>query len=226
MKFVNSGDNPKNFHFKLDFLLGFSFSFQLLPPDLPLYLEQHGGGRETVGTHRMAVGILGAEVQLEPFSRVGIYLHYQERKHFSTSNLSLQKNPLNFPLNHAPCPINLQTKTLSLSSLSDHHLLSTGHQARASLYTPENHRFSHSYLRHCPPITVYLIPLPEPYSNPNTYLTGSPTASAELDHPPLLSTLDPLPRAPFIYDKYLHHPPPPTSEVNISLYPSPSASLG
>lgn len=75
LKFVNSGDNPKNLHLKLDFWLGLFLGVQLLlllgPPPHP---EQHGGGGEAVGTHGVAVGVLGAEIQLQPFGRVGVDL--------------------------------------------------------------------------------------------------------------------------------------------------------
>lgn len=75
LKFVNSGDSPNNFHFKLDFRLDFFSAVQLLlflgPP---LDLEQHGGGGEAIGADGMAVRVLGAEIQLQPFGRVCIDL--------------------------------------------------------------------------------------------------------------------------------------------------------
>lgn len=75
LKFVNSGDSPKNFHFKPDFWLDLFFGVQLLfllgPP---FHLEQHGGGGEAIGTYGMAVRVLGAKIQLQPFGRVRINL--------------------------------------------------------------------------------------------------------------------------------------------------------
>lgn len=75
LKLVNRGDNPKNLHLKLGFWLDLLLSIQLLPPPgAPPDPEQHGGGGEAVGTHGVAVGVLGAEIQLQPFGRVGVDL--------------------------------------------------------------------------------------------------------------------------------------------------------
>lgn len=75
LKFVNSGDDPKNLHLKLDFWLDLFLGVQLLlllaPPPDP---EQHGGGGEAVGTHGVAIGVLGAEIQLQPFGRISVDL--------------------------------------------------------------------------------------------------------------------------------------------------------
>lgn len=78
LKFVNRRDDPHNFHFKLDVLLS-----QPLPPAPPLHPEQHGGGGEAVGTHGMAVGVLGAEIQLQPFA--GVRVDLRQRWHAVTS---------------------------------------------------------------------------------------------------------------------------------------------
>lgn len=89
LKFVNSGDNSKNLHLKLDFWLDLFLSTQLLlllgaPPDP----EQHGGGGEAVGTHRVAVGVLGAEIQLQPLGRVGVDLSARGAQPLSASHPS------------------------------------------------------------------------------------------------------------------------------------------
>lgn len=75
LKFINSGDNAKNLHLKLDLWLDLSLGVQLLLlPGAPPDPEQHGGGGEAVGTHRVAVGVLGAEIQLQPLGRVHVDL--------------------------------------------------------------------------------------------------------------------------------------------------------
>lgn len=102
LKFVNSHNSPKNFHFKLDFRLDLFFGIQLLlllgPP---LHLQQQGGGGEAIGTYGMAVGVLGAEIQLQPFGGVRIDLSARP----GTLSVSIAPaQPISSGLWHQPRP--------------------------------------------------------------------------------------------------------------------------
>lgn len=74
LKFVNGGDNAKDLHVKLDLGVGLSPWPSSLPPRPPPDPEQQAAGAEAVGTHWVAVRVLGSEVQLQPLGGVCVDL--------------------------------------------------------------------------------------------------------------------------------------------------------
>lgn len=74
LKFVNGGNDAKDLHVERDLGAGLGPWHPLLPLCLPLDPEQQAAGTEAVGTHRVAVGVLGPEVQLQPLGGVCIGL--------------------------------------------------------------------------------------------------------------------------------------------------------
>lgn len=74
LKFVNGGDNAKDLHVQGDLGPGLGAQRPLLPFCLPPDPEQQAAGTEAIGTHRVAVGVLGPEVQLQPLGGVCVDL--------------------------------------------------------------------------------------------------------------------------------------------------------
>lgn len=74
LKFVNGGDDAKALYVERDLGVSLRPRRPPLPPHLPLDPEQQAAGTEAVGTHGVAVGVLGPEVQLQPLSGVCIDL--------------------------------------------------------------------------------------------------------------------------------------------------------
>lgn len=74
MKFVNGGDNAKD----LQVEAGLGPRHPPLPP--PLDPEQQAAGTEAVGTHWVAVRVLGPEVELQPLAGVRIDLQGGRRR--------------------------------------------------------------------------------------------------------------------------------------------------
>lgn len=62
MKLVDGGDDAKDLHVEGDLGLGLGPWQPPLPPRLPPDPEQQAARTEAVGTHRVAVGVLGPEV--------------------------------------------------------------------------------------------------------------------------------------------------------------------
>ena len=80
LKFVDGGDDAKALYVERDLGVSLRPWRPPLPPRLPLDPEQQAAGTEAVGTHGVAVGVLGPEVQLQPLSGVCIDLRRGQRR--------------------------------------------------------------------------------------------------------------------------------------------------
>ena len=74
LEFVNGGDNANSLYVERDLRVGLGPRHPLLPLRLPPDPEQQAAGTEAVGTHGVAVGVLGPEVQLQPLGGVCVDL--------------------------------------------------------------------------------------------------------------------------------------------------------
>lgn len=74
LKFVNGGDDAQDLHVQRDLGVGLGPRHRLLPLRLSLDPEQQAAGTEAVGTHGVAVGVLGPEVQFQPLCGVCVNL--------------------------------------------------------------------------------------------------------------------------------------------------------
>lgn len=81
LEFINCRDDAKDFQVERDLGLGLGPRGSS-PPSGPFPdPEQHAAGTETVSTHRVAVWVLGPEVELKPLGRVSVDLQQCQRRH-------------------------------------------------------------------------------------------------------------------------------------------------
>lgn len=97
LEFVNCGDDAKDFQVERD--LGVSLSPQGTSlPSCPFPdPEQHAAGTETVSTHRVAVWVLGPEVELKPLGRVSVDLQQCQGRRGNSKQLSIPQNTAPLP---------------------------------------------------------------------------------------------------------------------------------
>lgn len=74
LKFEDGGDDSKALYVVRDLGASLRPQHPTLSPGLPLDPEQQAVGTEAVGTHGVAVGVLGPEVKLQPLGGICVDL--------------------------------------------------------------------------------------------------------------------------------------------------------